>query len=311
MRRSIGLSSVFASAALAALAAGSARGSAQEGPTFASEVDQVYVTVVVKDNAGRLVSDLTAGDFQLFENGRPQRIMLFGRATEPGQDKVLALDLGLLMDTSTSMLKELKLSQQAAVHFLDSIPRARDLVTVFFDDDIRLSRYNSENQQGLFERIFEAKGGGNTALYDAISVYLSRVQDAQGRKVLVLFTDGEDSRSALGLGETLELVRASGVVIYPIAFTNAFPQGSSRAVRARAVLSQLAEATGGEVFSPRSFRDLSDIYDKILDQIRSQYVLGFVSDTPSQDGKFRKLKVEVAGKDRRVRHREGYYPPSS
>jgi Ca-activated chloride channel family protein len=208
------------------------------------------------------------------------------------------------------MLKELKLSQQAAVHFLESIPRARDLVTIFFDDDIRLSRYTSENQQGLFERILEAKGSGNTALYDAISVYLSRVQDAEGRKVLVLFTDGEDTRSALGFGEAMDLVRGSGVVIYPIAFTNAFPQGSTRAVRARAILSQLAEVTGGEVFTPRSFRDLGGIYDKILDQLQAQYVLGFVSDDPKRDERFRKLKVEVTGKGRRVRHRAGYYTPS-
>lgn len=281
----------------------------QATPTFPSTVEEVYLTVIVQDAAGRLRSDLKAEDFQIYENGRLQKVQLFARAVEPGQDHVMALDLGLLMDTSTSMIKELKLSQQAAVHFLESIPRARDLVTIFFDDDIRLSRYTSENQQGLFERILDAKGGGNTALYDAISVYLSRVQDAEGRKVLVLFTDGEDSRSAIGFGDVLELVRDSGVVIYPIAFSGGFSTGSTRGVRSRAVLAQLAETTGGEVFMPRSFRDLSGIYGKILDQLRAQYVLGFISDDPKRDGRFRKLKVDVAGKGLRVRHRAGYYPP--
>jgi len=75
----------------------------------------------------------------------------------------------------------MRLTQESAVRFLDSIPRARDLVAIFFDQDIRISRYTSENQQGLFERILEAKGRGNTALYDAISVYLSRVADSSGR----------------------------------------------------------------------------------------------------------------------------------
>jgi Ca-activated chloride channel family protein len=302
--------------AIALLALGSASAltpvsARQDAPTFPSAVDEVHVTAIVQDTAGRLVSDLKAEDFLVTENGRPQKVHLFAKAVEPGQDRVMALDLGLLMDTSSSMLKELKLSQQAAVHFLESIPRARDLVTIFFDDDIRLSRYNSENQQGLFERIFDLKGGGNTALYDAISVYLSRVQDVEGRKVLVLFTDGEDSRSALGFTDTLDMVKSSGVVIYPIAFTNGFPAGSTRAVRSRAILAQLAEATGGEVFMPRSFRDLNSIYGKILDQLRAQYVLGFVSDDAKRDGKFRKLKVDVTGKGLRVKHRAGYYPPES
>ena len=182
------------------------------------------------------------------------------------------------------------------MRFLESIPRARDLVTIFFDDDIRLSRYNSENQQGLFERIADAKGGGDTALYDAISVYLSRVQDASGRKVLVLFTDGEDTRSALSLGECLQLIRSSGVTIYPIAFTGGFPPGSARALRSKSVLEQMAELTGGAVFTPRSSKDLSGIYERILQELQAQYVLGYVSDDPARDGKFRRLKVDVSGK---------------
>ena len=191
-------------------------------PVFPTKLEEVHLTVVVRDTMGRLVPNLQPEDFVVLENGRPQKVQLFGRAVGPGQEDALSLDLGLLMDTSASMLQELKLSQEAAVRFLESIPRARDLVTIFFDNDIRISRYNSENQQGLFGRIADAKGGGDTALYDAISVYLSRVEDSSGRKILVLFTDGEDTRSALGLGDVLQLIRASGVTIYPIAFTAGF-----------------------------------------------------------------------------------------
>ena len=277
---------------------------------FPTRLEEVHLTVIVRDASGRLVSDLKPDDFVVLENGRPQAVQLFGRAVEPGQEEALALDLGLLMDTSASMLQQLKLSQEAAVRFLEAIPRARDLVTVFFDDDIRLSRYNSENQQGLFERIADAKGGGNTALYDAISVYLSRVQDSSGRKVLVLFTDGEDSRSALGLGEILQIIRSSGVTIYPIAFMAGFPPGSARALRSKSVLEQMAELTGGSVYSPRSSKDLAGIYTRILQELQSQYVLGYVSDDQARDGKFRRLKVDVAGKGLRVRHRSGYFAPS-
>ena len=304
----------FRTVVIAALASLAGLSFAEErrgpAPVFPSQLEEVHLTVSVRDAAGRLVSNLKPEDFVVLENGRPQVVQLFARAVEPGQEDAVALDLGLLMDTSASMLQQLKLSQEAAVRFLESIPRARDLVTIFFDDDIRLSRYNSENQQGLFERIAEAKGGGDTALYDAISVYLSRVQDSSGRKVLVLFTDGEDTRSALTLGEVLELIRSSGVTIYPIAFTGGFGAGSTRALRSKAVLEQMAELTGGAVYTPRSSKDLSGIYTKILQELQAQYVLGYVSDDPTRDGKFRRLKVDVAAKGLRVRHRAGYFGPS-
>jgi Ca-activated chloride channel homolog len=276
-------------------------------PVFPAGLDVVNVTVAVRDSAGHLVLDLDADDFVVLEDGRPQSIQLFGRALDPGHDETLALDLGLLMDTSQSMLQELKLSQEAATRFLQAIPRARELITIFFDQDIRVSRYDSENQQGLFDRIAQAKGGGNTALYDAIAVYLSRVAGGSGRKVLVVFTDGEDSTSALSLTDVLRLVRSSAVTIYPIAFMGGFPTGSPRALRSRGFLNEIAELTGGQVFRPAASRDLAAIYEKILEELAGQYVLGFVSDNVKDDGKYRKLKVQVRREGLRLRHREGYF----
>jgi Ca-activated chloride channel family protein len=241
-------------------------------------------------------------------------VHLFARAVEPEDpsDKrsdALALDLGMLLDTSESMLKELKRSQQAAVRFLEAIPRARELITVFFDEEIRVSQYNSENQQGLFERIQEAKGGGNTALYDAMAVYLSRIQGSAGRKTLVLFTDGEDTRSDLNVSELVRLVRASPVTIYPISFSSALGPGSVRALKANSFLDHMAELTGGKVFAPKTFRDLPAIYKQILDELASQYVIGYISDDPRRDGAYRKLRVQVARPELKVRNREGYYAP--
>jgi Ca-activated chloride channel homolog len=195
-------------------------------PVFAVGTGVVNVTVTVLDKDGKLVTDLGPDDFSVFEDGRRQQITLFGRAHEPGQDEILALDLGLLMDTSQSMLEELRLSQEAALRFLDAVPRARDLLTVFFAQDIQISRYTSESQQGLIQRIEEATGGGNTALYDAIAVYLSRVSDSTGRKVMVLFSDGEDTISTTTRSEVLQLVKSSGVTIYPIGFTAGLSSGT-------------------------------------------------------------------------------------
>ena len=284
-----------------------------EALTFYSDTGVVNLTVTVLDKEGNLVTNLEAQDFQVFEDGRPQRVEFFGRAqdreTDATTSRALVLDLGLLMDTSESMLKELKLSQQAAIRFIESVPRARDLVMIFFDQDIQFSRYQSEQQQGLFDRIQSQKGGGWTALYDAIAVYISRAEDTSGRKILVLFTDGEDSRSVTSQSDVMKLVRSSNVTMYPIAFGQAFRPGSTRGLQAKAFLQALATTTGGDLFSPSSSRDLPVIYEKIQTQLGAQYVIGFSSDNSKRDGKFRKLKVEAADPELRVRHREGYFSP--
>jgi len=286
-------------------------------PVFPVGLEMVNLTVTVLDRDGNLVEDLSEEDFEVYEDGRRQQLSLFARAGGPGADAAsahgdrLALDLGLLMDTSESMITQLELSQQAAVRFLNAIPRARDLLTIFFDHDIQVSRYDSERQQGLIDRIESAQGGGGTALYDALAVYLSRIEDDPGRKVAVLFTDGEDSSSSLGFAQLLRLVRSSPVTVYAIAFTDAIPRGSTREVHARATLARLADVSGGEVFTPHGSRELPEIYQKILDQLSAQYVLGYVSDNPREDGKFRRLKVKVERTGLRVRHREGYYAPAS
>jgi Ca-activated chloride channel family protein len=279
---------------------------AQQPPVFRTEVDVVHLTVSVHDERGKLVTDLAEPDFVLYEDGRPQKIRVFARAFDPGRDELLALDLGLLMDTSQSMVQNLKLSRLAATRFLDAVPRARELITVFFDEDIRVSRYDSESQQGLLERINDVTGGRNTCLYDAVAVYLSRIQGTPGRKVLILFSDGEDSRSDLSQMELNRLVRASPAIIYSIAFAPDGIPNSQRAMKSRRVLQHLADLTGGEVFAPTTYKDLPEIYGKILDELKGQYVLGYVPDRPGRPEQFRKVKVDVSRKGMKVRHREGY-----
>jgi Ca-activated chloride channel family protein len=328
-----------------------ARASAAQTPEFGAHLDVVNVTVTVRDAHGALVTDLGADDFEVKEDGRPQRIQVFGAAAgqlhtgekapvtaelrcarcgervhvERGRTipvcprghrtfdleerEELALNLGMLFDTSQSMRKEIKLSQESAIRFLDAIPRAKDLLLVFFDQDIRISRYSSENQQGIFERILETEGSGNTALNDAIAVYLSRVMDTPGRKVLVLFSDGDDTTSRTTYDDIEHLVRTSHVTIYPVAFQGQLRPGSRDALHARAFLGWLAEASGGRVFAPHASRELAAIYQQILDELSSQYVIGYVSDNPARDGRYRRLAVEVKKRGLKVRHRPGYEVP--
>jgi Ca-activated chloride channel family protein len=282
----------------------------QSTPTFTVGLDVVKLTVSVRDAQGHLVSDLGADDFRVFEDGRPQTIQIFARAAQQGEEDNLTLDLGLLMDTSESMINELRLSSEAAVRFLDAIPRSHNLVTIFFDQDIRVSRYDSEHQQGLIERLSEMKGAGYTALYDAITVYLSRMEDSPGRKVLVLFTDGEDTTSQTTLPDVLNLVRSSSVTIYPVGFFNSLGTGNLRSVMSRGVLHDLAALSGGDLFTPTTSKDLPGIYQKILDELGTQYVIGFSSDRPSSEAKYRRLRVEVTRPGFKVRTRDGYLPVS-
>ncbi len=281
--------------------------------TFASEARTVNLTVTVRGPDGKLIKDLTVKDFSVFEDDKPQEILFFARVFDParagdegqeGAPDPTSIDLGMLFDTSTSMAEVLRLSQNAASRFLESIPRAHDLTTVFFDSDIRISRFNGESQQGLFDRLQKATSGGDTLLYDSIAVYLSRITDDPGRKIVVIFTDGEDSKSVISVSELKDLVRSSTVTIYPIVFGGKYSDEGA-GLRARVLMKELADLTGGEVFNPKTFRDLGPIYDGLLDELATQYVIGYVPAGDVGPGEHR-LRVDVARSGTKARHRRGY-----
>ncbi len=300
------LAGLAVAAATGIAATRSAPAPAQQPPVFPVGLDVVEVTVTARDEGGRLVSDLRPEDFALREDGREQEMLIFAPASRPEEREELALNLGLLFDTSESMRENLRLSQESAIRFLEAIPRARDLLLVFFDRDIRLSRYTSENQQGIFGRILETRGEGYTALYDAIAVYLSRVAVTPGRKVLIVFTDGDDTASGTSPEEVIRMLRASSVTVYPVAFASPHRPGTIEALRARAFLAGIAQATGGRVFEPRASKELAAIYRSILDELGCQYVIGYKSDNPARDGKFRKIALEVKRSGVKLRYRPGY-----
>ena len=281
--------------------------------TFATEARTVNLTVTVRGVDGKLLRNLTAKDFTVFEDDKPQEIQFFARVFDPsragdegqeGAPDPTAIDLGMLFDTSSSMADVLRLSQNAASQFLESIPRARELTTVFFDSDIRLSRFNSESQQGLFDRLQKAKSSGDTLLYDAIAVYLSRISDDPGRKIMVLFTDGEDSKSLVKVSELKDIVRSSAVTIYPILFGGKYTNVSA-GLQANVLMKELAEMTGGEIFTPKTFKDLAPIYENLLDELAAQYVIGYIPQGDMAPGEHR-LRVEVQGSGAKVRHRRGF-----
>ena len=280
---------------------------------FRSGVDLIHVDVTVLDKDGHFVTGLAREDFELYEEGEKQQVDFFSAG---GSDEAVRsadarhMRLGLLFDTSGSMDNDIKLARSAAIRFLNTFPTAQDITLVDFDTEVRIARYGQADFPRLVERIRTRKPDGWTALYDALGAYLDGSYDLDGRKILVLYTDGGDTRSAVTFGEALSMLRASDVTLYVIGFLENQPQSSRSPQRMQ--LMQLAEVTGGQAFFPWSGRMVEDIFEQVSAHIQAQYSLGFMSSNLRKDGKWRRLEVRLVGpevKGLKVRSREGYFAP--
>jgi len=280
---------------------------AQQPTTFRTGVDLVNFGVTVTDKKGSLVGDLTAEDFEVTEDGKRQTLSYFAagdRTSPPGPE----LHLGLLLDVSESMGEDIAFTRTAAIKFLNTLTDAADITVVDFDTQVRVGRYAQSEFARLVERIRLQKTDGNTALYDAIGVYLDGAAGQAGRKIMLLYTDGGDTRSALRFTELLDLLKASDATVYVIGQLEHQTQ-SSRSTQ-RLILQQIAEATGGQAFFPQSVKNLDSVYEKVIAEIRAQYTLGYLSTNPAFDGSWRKVEVKIVRKesrDYRLRSRKGYY----
>ena len=273
-------------------------------PTFRAGVDLVTFGVTVADRQGRLLTELTRADFQVFEDGQPQTITHFTRGLASGEGS--AAHLGLMLDTSASMERDLALARSAAIRFLNLVPEAEDITLVDFDTEVRVTRYPQRDFARLVERIRMRKPGGWTALYDALGVYLDGASRQSGRTILVMYTDGADSRSDLRFADLMDLLKASHVTVYAVGLVER--TGRMRAeVTMR--LQQMVQATGGQAFFPSSLDDLDESYEKVLAEIAAQYQLGYTSTNGARDGNWREVQIKVLRPDIKLRSRKGYFAP--
>ena len=284
--------------------------SAQQ-PLFTSGIDLVRVGVTVVDGDEQLVTDLAVEDLELFEDGRRQEIRYFSRGLA-SDVKTVPLHLGLLLDTSGSMGGDAALVKTAVIKFLNTITYAEDVALVDFDTDVRVGRYGQADFLRLVERIRGRHSAGMTALYDALGVYLDGAFEQDGRKVLLLYTDGDDTRSRMPLTDTMDLIKASDVTIYVVGFQKNL-RSSVRVTRRRR-LEQLAALTGGRCYFPASVDALDDIYAQIAAELRARYSLGYVSTNGRPDGTWRQIEVKVRSSRTdlrrvKVRNRQGYFAP--
>jgi Ca-activated chloride channel family protein len=279
--------------------------SAPAAQVFRGGVDLASFGVTVVDKKGGLVTDLTREDFEVREDGQSQTVTLFARGDTV--ESVPPLHLGLLFDVSGSMEESIGFSRSAAIKFLNTVQEAQDITLVDFDTEIRVVRYGQHDFARLVERIRKRKPDGNTALYDALGVYLDGSSSEEGRRALVMYTDGGDTSSAMSYGEARTLLRASDITLYAIGFLSHLSQ--SLQLDQRSKLRYLAESTGGLAFFPTVIKDLDGTYDKIAAEIRGQFTLGYLSTNSKTDGNWRKVEIKVNRPGVRVRARQGYFAP--
>ena len=275
-------------------------------PTFRTGIDLATFGVTVVDRKGEYLTNLTLDDFEILEDGQKQTIKYFARGAdlESGPE----MHVGLLFDTSGSMTEDIKLSRSAAVKFLNTLSEAKDMTLVDFDTEVRVAKYGQKDFPRMVERIRGRTPDGETALYDAMGVYLDGASEDEGRKILVLYTDGGDTHSTISFGDLMTLIRASDVTVYSVGFL----EHSRGRIEERAHLTQIAEATGGQAFFPSTMKDVEASYDKVVAQIRAQYSLAYSSTNTKQDGAWRKVEIRVTRpelKGSKILARRGYFAP--
>ena len=301
----VGLLAVVFTAGLAAI---------PQQPAFRTGIEVVNLGVAVIDKAGAAVAGLTQADFVVYEEGRKQELRYFaadGARMPTGPDgERPPLHIGLVFDTSGSMAADMELARSAAIKFLNRLPRAEDMTIVDFDTEVRIATYDQNDFTRLVARLRGRKPDGWTALWDAVGVYLGGSQDQSGQKVLIVFTDGGDTRSTLTYVDLLNALKASDVSVYAIGFLEHQP--SSVRTQQRLQLAQLADLTGGQAFFPVSMKEVESMYDRIVAEIDSRYLLGYVSSDRRTDGSWRSVEVRLTRPDLRqvkIRTRKGYFAP--
>jgi len=298
LRRQAGF---FALLALAPMAL-----AAQE-TTLHLDVKLVNVFVNVTDRNGAIVGGLTRDDFAVNEDGRPQQIAVFERQSE------LPLNLTLAIDTSGSVHKDMTVEADAARHFVRALLRQQDQMSLLqFATDVReLTPFT--NKAAVIERgLTQLRSDWATALYDAIYLGAERLGRKDGRKVLVLVSDGDDTASATTYARALEQALRNEVMIYSI-IDVPIEASAGRDLGGEHALITLAEQTGGKSYYA-SDGGLDKAFARVSDDLRTQYLLGYYPHNQEPGRSFHRLQVTIpraTADSFNVRHKTGYYMDST
>ena len=271
-------------AGAAALAAMSIGLTAQQ-PTFKAGTQVVSIFATVTDAQKRLVPNLTQDDFLVFDNEKPQPVVYFDNSIRP-------INVVVMLDTSGSMTLTIDLLKQAAEQFLlRLLPEDKGRVGAF-NDKIQFNARWSNDRDQLITDTKNLDYGNGTRLWDAVGASLDELKAVDGRKVILIFTDGDDTESRLRLGTVMDRARAEEVMIYAIGLESIYFNGQQR-VRTKpdGGLRKIADETGGGYFELTKASELAPTFTKVAQELHSQYVIGF---TPTMlDNKVHKLAVKM------------------
>ena len=280
-------------AALLAVSGASITLAAQQ-PNFRSSTQIVSLFATVTDSQNRLVPDLTRDDFQVFDNEKPQQLVVFENQNQP-------ITVVVMLDTSASMTGSIKLLKDAAEQFVVRLlPEDKGAVGAF-NDKIELSAQFSNDRDQLVTEIRDLDFGNGTRLYDAVAEGLNQLQGVDGRKVILVFTDGDDTSSRIGRGTVMDRARAEEVMIYAIGLQSEF---MGQRTKPDSGLRRLADETGGGYFELKASADLGPTFTRVAQELHSQYALGFEAQV--LDGKVHKLMVKMKQAGMTARARRSY-----
>ena len=292
------------------------------------EVALVNVYAIARDAGGNYVTDLGGSDFRLLENGRPQRIERFSAERKP-------LRIAIVMDTSLSMRGDkLKAAKEAVISLLDVIEAGDEGLVVTFSDDVQVAQPLTADKKALRSAIDTAEAVGGTALYDAVWKASETLREFDGRRVMVLLSDGRDEAanglepgSLHTLDEALDRSLRDEVMIFVVGLGAGLARDVRRLDRdprasveemdfygkqpLASILRRMAETTGGRGLFSSGPGELKRTFGEVAQDLRHQYSLAYNSDDASHDGKWRAIEVRVTRPNIRVTHRKGYFAPRS
>jgi Ca-activated chloride channel family protein len=270
----------------------------QQAPVFKSGTQVVSLFVTVADIQKRLVPDLVQDDFEIFDNDKPQPIVYFDNSIHP-------ISVVAMLDTSGSMTLTLDLLRRAAEQFvIRLLPEDKGRVGAF-NDKIQFSSRFTNDRDELVSDIKELDYGNGTRLWDAVGASLDELKGIDGRRVILVFTDGDDTESHTSLGKVTDRARADEVMIYAIGLESNYFNGQ-RMVRSKpdGGLRKIADETGGGYYELTKAADLSPTFTHIAYELHSQYVIGFTPTT--LDGRVHKLTVRMKKPGMTARARRSY-----
>ncbi len=256
-----------------------------------SQLVQMYVTVT---EGSRRISDIKSSDFLLSEDGTRREIDRVDSETVP-------LHITLLLDTSGSMRDTLAVTQEAAVNFIDSLQPADRVTLIPFSSDIRLIPQLTEDRAPIMSAIHAAQARGGTKLYDALLLAMKHLNGVEGRRAIVLFSDGEDTARISSLEVVMNAAARHGFPIYTIAARSAM-----RNEYMRRVLRQLAEINHGKMFLVDDPSELRAAFHNVSQELRAIYVLNYYTDVP-QDGRWHDVQISLPNPRMRIHGRRGFF----